>query len=207
MSDKIKPDTSRLMDWLEGKLPAEEATAMTQLVESTPDLQAEVGWLRDFLQLSRTTTLADPPPEVRRSALAAFDAYARTRRPPGRLRLLIAALTADNRQHLAPAGARNAGLRSEPRQLIYSSDAADIALNALMRPNSGKIDLYGQILLLDDGDPSAFIIQLLQDGVERRLTYADDLGKFSLDELPPGQYDLLISNGDTEIAIDALELD
>jgi hypothetical protein len=202
----LVPDTAQLADWLEGKLAAAETAVIAQTVAADPALQAQVAWLREFLQLSRTTVLADPPAALRRAAAAAFAAYARAQRPSGRLQSLIAALTGDTWQRPALAGVRNVSLRSEPRQLIYSSDLADVALNAHMQAGGAQIDLDGQIFPLDDGDPSDIIVQLLQDGVERGLAFCDDLGKFSLNGLPPGQYDLLLSRPGAEIEIGPLEL-
>ena len=206
MADAQTPATAQLADWLEGKLPAAETAVLAQTVAADPALQEQVAWLREFLQLSRTTVLADPPAALRRAAADAFAAYARAQRPSGRLQTLIAALTADNWQRPALAGVRNVSLRSEPRQLIYSSDLADVALNAHMQAGGAQIDLDGQIFPLDDGDPSDIIVQLLQDGVERGLAFCDDLGKFSLNGLPPGQYDLLLSRPGAEIEIGPLEL-
>ncbi|HRQ38797.1 MAG TPA: hypothetical protein PLD25_12895 [Chloroflexota bacterium] len=210
MADSQIPDTAQLADWLEGKLSPEDTAVLTQRIAANPSLQEEVAWLRDFWQLSQTTTLADPPASVRQTATAAFAAYAKNKRPAGRLQSLIATLTADNWQRPALAGARSGArhvsLRSEPRQLIYSSDLADIALNAHMRTDSQHIDLDGQVFPLDDSDPADFIIQLLQNGVERHLTFADTLGKFSLIGLPPDQYTLLLSRTGAEIEIGPLDL-
>lgn len=206
MADSSFPSMSQLADWLEGKLSAEETAVLAQLVAANPDLQQQVAWLQEFLQLSRTTTLAHPPASVRQAANAAFAAYAQAKRPPNRLRSFIASLTTDNWQRPALAGARNVSLRSEPRQLIYSSDLADVALNARMQAGSQQIDLDGQIFPLDDSDPADFIVQLLQNGVERRLVFADALGKFHLAELAPGEYNLLLSRTDVEIELGPLAL-
>ena len=205
MADSPTPDTDRLLDWLEGKLEPEETAVFAQQIAATPALQEQVAWLQEFWQLSRTTTLAAPPPTVRQAATAAFAAYAKAKRPSTFLQTLIASLTADNWQRPTLAGARNVSLRSEPRQLIYSSDLADIALNAQMG-SSGRVDLSGQLFPLDDSDPAEFLIQLLQDGLEQRHAFANDLGKFSLPNLPPGTYSLLLSRPGLEIEIGPLEL-
>jgi hypothetical protein len=200
------PDTAQLADWLEGKLSPEETAELAQLVAANPDLQKQVAWLQEFLQISQATTLANPPDSVREAATAAFATYAKAKQPPGLLQTFFATLTADNWQRPALAGVRNISLRSEPRQLIYSSPLADIALNAHMQTGSQQIDLDGQIFLLDNSDPADFIIQLLQNGVERRLVLADALGKFSLTELSAGQYTLLLSRAGEEIEIGPLDL-
>lgn len=133
MADQKIPTTAELLDWLEGRLTAVEADALALVTETEPAVQEQVAWLRDFLQLSHTTALANPPDEVRQAATAAFAAYAKAKRPFSLLQTLIASLTADSWQRPALAGARNVSLRSEPRQLIYSSSLADayLALNLL----------------------------------------------------------------------------
>jgi hypothetical protein len=204
MENSQIPDTARLADWLEGKLSPKEAASLAQLVASSSDLQKQVVWLQEFLQISQATTLADPPDRVRQAATAAF---AKAKQPHGLLHTVLATLTADNWQRRALAGARNVSLRSEPRQLIYSSPLADIALNAHIHIGSQLINLHGQIFPLTDSDPADFIIRLLHNDVERRLVLADEYGKFSLTELPASRYTLLLSRAGDEIEIGPLDLD
>lgn len=207
MTQKQEPMIVQLADWLEGRLTDAETKALIETIETDPALQAQVAWLRDFLQISQTTMLADPPAKVRQAATAAFAAYAADRRPPSLFKIFIASLTADNWQRPALVGARNVTLRSEPRQLIYNSDLADVALNAQMQASSGQIDLSGQIFPLDESDPADFLVQLLQDGRERQLTGCDALGKFSLVGLPLGTYQLLLVKSQAKIEIGPLELE
>ena len=206
MASSQIPDMFRLADWLEGKLSPEEAAVLEQLIAANPGLQEQVAWLQEFLQISGATILAAPPTAVRQAAQAAFAAYANHKRPPSLLRTLVASLTADNWQRPALAGARNISLRSEPRQLIYSSDLADVALNAHIPTGSQQVNLDGQIFLLDESDPADFMVQLLQNGLERSFVLADARGKFSFTGLAPGQYDLLLSRIGAEIEIGPLEL-
>lgn len=200
------PDTARLADWLEGKLSPEETAVLAQLIAANPDLQKQVAWLQEFWQISQTTTLVTPPDSVRQAATAAFAAYAKTKQSPGLLRSLLATLIADNWQRPALAGARHVSLRSEPRQLIYSSDLADVALNAQTQIDGQQVDLNGQIFLLDQSNPADFIVQLLRENREYRLAFPDALGKFSLIGLPFGEYTLLISRPGEEIEISPLHL-
>ncbi len=200
------PSAEQLMDWLENRAPAETAAAVAQAVEADPQLQEQATWLREFLQLSRSVVLADPPAEVRQAANAAFAAYAEARRPPSLLQRLSAALTADSWQRLSLAGVRNVTLHTDPRQLIYSSDLADVALNVQVQSGGQDIDLDGQIFPLDDSEPAGFVVQLLHDGVELRLTTSDAAGKFSLAGLPSGQYELVIAGDQAEIELGPLEL-
>lgn len=200
------PGADQLMDWLENRLPAEEAAALAQSVQRDPALQQQAAWLREFLQLSAGVVLADPPAEVRRAANAAFAAYAQSRRPPGLLQTFRALLASDSWQRLSLAGVRNVTLQSAPRQLIYSSDLADVALNIRARGAGPQIDLDGQIFPLDDSDPAGFVVQLLQDGVERRLTICDAVGKFGIPGLPAGAYALVAAGDQGEIELGPIEL-
>ena len=40
------PGAAQLMDWLENRLPAEEAAALAQSVQRDPALQQQAAWLR-----------------------------------------------------------------------------------------------------------------------------------------------------------------
>lgn len=200
------PSFSRLLDWLEGKLSAEEAAALAQTVEQDPRLCAQVRWLRDFLRLSRETVLAEPPETVRRAAMARFAAYAQSKRSPGLWRTLIATLTSDTWAQLAPAGARAVSLRTTPRQLVYHTELADVALSIHFQAVPATFDLAGQVFPLIE-EETEFVVQLVQEGAERRLVLADDLGRFTLEGLPAGTYELVLSSDAGEIVVGPIELE
>lgn len=206
MARPQNPDTTQLLDWIENRLSADDTAAVAQAVEADSTLQAQVAWLRDFLNTSSRVVLVDPPAGIHQQATAHFAAYAQNKRSPSLVRTFIAALTADNWQRLSMAGVRNVTLRSEPRQVIYGSELADVALNIHAQPNSECFDLEGQVFALEDEPSEAFVVQLLQDGVERRLAVSDGLGKFNLSGLPAGVYELLVSSEQGEIEIGPIEL-
>lgn len=206
MARQQTSDITQLLDWLENRLSADDAAAVAQAIEADPALQAQVAWLRDFVNTSSQVVLVDPPAGIHQQATARFAAYAEGKGSPGPVRTFIAALTADNWQRLSMAGVRNVTLRREPRQVIYSSELADVALNIHAQPSSERFDLEGQVFALEDSAGDQFVVQLLQDGVEQRLAVSDDLGKFSLDGLPAGVYELLVSSEQGEIEIGPIEL-
>jgi hypothetical protein len=207
MTQNATPTMTHLIDWLEGRLAPPDAERVAQAVADEPGLQQQVAWLRDFLQISQTTVLAQPPDAVRRGAIAAFAAYEKKKRPLPSLQTFIANLTADTWQRPALAGVRNVSLRHEPRQLIFSTDQADIALNAQFQPDAQKIDLDGQIFPLDDSNPADYLVQLLHNGLEQRLISCDALGKFRLNGLPTGTYHLLLSSDQATIEIGPVVLE
>lgn len=206
MSGRQKPSTAMLLDWIEHRLPAEDADDLARAIEADPELQAQVDWLRDFLRLSEQVVLVEPPKSIHQQATARFVEYAQGKRPAGLIKTFIAALTSDSWQRLSLAGVRNVTLRTDPRQLIYHSDLADVALTVHLAPSGPQIDVDGQVFPLDDSDPVGFVVQLLQEGVERRLATCDAVGKFSFAGLTAGAYDLVVSSERGEVELGPVEL-
>ena len=118
MANIQNPTTAQLLDWLEGRLSPTELPLLTAALQTNPTLQEQVVWLRDFLQISLTTTLANPPADTRQANRAIFMAYAQAKRPPNIWQTLIATLTADNWQRLSLSGVRDVSWHTTPRQLI-----------------------------------------------------------------------------------------
>lgn len=192
----------RLADWVEGRLSEEEARAVEEQVAADEATRAEVEWLRAFARMSENIVFAEPPQEVRDELIRRFDAYAEGRRTPGFLERLIANLSFDS--GLQPAFGVRSGSYQEAaqRQLIYTTDAAEVALN--IRPRDGRLDLDGQVFSADD--PASFSVQLLSGTDEVGLTATDELGQFGFESVPPGAYQVLVSSGRIEILIPPVEL-
>lgn len=195
----------RLADWVEGRLPEEEARAVEKRVaEAGEPVRAEVEWLRAFARMSEDTVLASPPPEVHEDLLRRFEGYAREKRRPGILERLVATLSFDG--GLQPAfGVRSARAQESQRQLVYSTDAADIALN--VSPRGGLLDLDGQVFPTGEDETVPFSVQLLDDrGAEVGVTATDELGEFAFEAVAPGTYQILLGNGRVEILILPVDL-
>ena len=197
---------SQLVDWVEGRLPQKEAQAMEEQVE-VADIAtlADVAWLRKFVSATEDSVLESPPPEVRSTLIARFRAHAEGRRTPGLLKRVVATLTFDG--GLRPAvGVRSAGTQGARRQLVYSVDDLDVALNFLPRARDKNFDLDGQILPRDDVELGSFSVQLLQGGTELGITATDDLGAFAFEFIPSGVYEIIISADRVEVSIAPVEL-
>lgn len=204
---------SQLVDWVEGRLDAEEAAAVSRHVEIDPALAADVTWLRRFLQVSQTVTLAEPPAELRSQLRARFAAHKRSQ--PGLLQRLIASLSFDSGPQPLLTGVRSAA--RSPRQLVFTTQVADIALVFQPR-NDDRFDLLGQILPLDSPDDSTSVgeeavscrVHLLTssdfDSKEIASTESDDLGEFVFHALAPGHYQLLLHAEDRHILIPHFDL-
>jgi hypothetical protein len=205
MANSQKPDFEKILDWIEGKLPPEEAEAMAERMSSDGEARAEADWLRAFVRVSEETVMKSPPPEVRAELSRRFEDYAEKRRRPGLFQRVLASLTFDS--GMQPAfGVRSARAAEVQRQYVYSTELADIALSLQPRPG-GKIDLLGQVLPEGEEEPDEFTVQLLRSGVEAAETIsADDLGEFAFEELEPGTYEMILATERYEILIPPFEL-
>ena len=203
---KKQVDFSRLVDWVEGRLPVEEAQAVEeQVAEADSGTLADVAWLRKFARAADNAVLESPPQHVRDVLIARFEAYAEGRRAPGFLKRVLARLAFDS--DLRPAvGLRAVGAQPSRRQLIYSADRFDVALNLRSRPPDGNLDLEGQLFPREEEEPEPFSVQLLQDGTEFALTAADELGSFTFRQIPPGVYAIVLSTDSVEISIPPVDL-
>lgn len=198
---------ARLLDWVEGRLPATEAQIVTQQVAVADEaVQVQVKWLTAFRKLSNHLVLAPLPFAVRATLRQRFAAFAQTRQPPPFLPRLVAVLTFDSRHHSALAGLR--ATASEPvRQYIFATDWADVALNIQPRLSDEHLDLIGQILgntATLAADP--VVVQLLLHEREVAITLADELGEFMFPAIEPGNYGLILSTDQVEIELPSFAL-
>ena len=197
---------SQLVEWVEGRLTEKEARAVEEQVAVADDATlADVAWLRKFLKATEDSVLQSPPPEVRSTLISRFRAHAEGRRTPGLLKRVVATLTLDG--GLRPAvGVRSAGMQGARRQLVYSADDLDVALNFLPRARDKNFDLDGQVLPRDDVELGSFSVQLLQSETELGITATDELGAFAFESIPSGVYEIIISTDRVEVSIAPVEL-
>ena len=197
---------SRLVDWVEGRLSEEEARAVEErMAVADASTLADVAWLRKFVRATEDSILESPPSEVRSTLIARFKAHAEGPRTPSLLKRVVATLTFDG--GLRPAvGARAAGTQGARRQLVYSADALDVALNFLPRARDKNFDLDGQVLPRNDVELGSFSVQLLQGETELGITATDDLGTFAFESIPSGVYEIILSTDQIEVSIAPVEL-
>jgi hypothetical protein len=207
MNDSKNSRFSELLDWLEGRLPPEEAQVVTERLETADTAtQADLDWLRLFHQVRQSIQTALPPPSVRATLQERFAAYAETRELPGLFQRLLAMLTFDSRTQLVTVGLRSVADDTEPRQLIYTSESAEIVVTIQPTLPDKNFTVTGQIFPLRDTPADAFSVQLLKDVREVGLVAADDLGEFTFTNLPAGEYSMVVSAGEYEVVISSLYL-
>ncbi len=207
MNRSDPPRFSEMLDWLEGRLPPDEARSVAERLQAADAAtQADLDWLRSFLQASRSVRLASPPPSVRETLMRRFAARAESRQPPGMFQRWAAVLTFDSRTHAATPGLRSATTDGLERQLIYTTGAAEIALNIQPRLPGPSFTVSGQVFPTAGVPANAFSFQLLRGEAEVALTTPDDLGEFTFQSLPAGEYELVVSAGQFEVVIAPLQL-
>ena len=207
MNESNNTHFSDLLDWLEGRLPPDEARAVAdRLKAADAATQADLDWLRLFLEARRFLKLSSPPPSVREALNQRFADYAEARQPPGLFQRWLAILTFDSRTQPVTAGLRSATEEGQRQQLIYDTEAAEIALNIhSVRPDQNFM-LTGQIFPTTDTPTHVFSIQLLRDASEIALAAADELGEFTFSDIPAGEYDMVVSAREFEVVIPSLLL-
>lgn len=209
-----RPSFAELLDWLEGRLPPEEAAAVAQRLEQAGEAsQADLDWLRAFHAARQAVRLAAPPPNVRAELRRRFAAQAQATSPPGLFARLVAALSFDSRTQPATAGLRSTQ-GTDRRQLVYSAASVEVALDLQAMedtpggsPAERGLRLSGQVFAAEAAPAQVYAIQLLRQGGEVALTATDDLGEFALTNLPAGDYELVATASDHEVLLPAIRLE
>jgi hypothetical protein len=198
---------ARLVDWMEGRLSAEETREVDEAVAGADEATlGDVAWLRRFFAATETALAESPPRGLRNLLVDVFEAHAREdQKLPGIVQRMIAALTFDS--NLQPAeGLRAVGAQPSRRQLIFGTDAFDLVVNVLAGGEDDDLDLDGQVLPREDEVAEFLSVQLLRDGIEQDLTTVDDLGSFAFRRVPPGSYELVLSAGLLELSTRPLDV-
>jgi hypothetical protein len=203
MTRPTGPSFATLLDWLEGRLDATEASQVSARVSNgDARTRAAVHWLQGILATARAFPAPEPPPIVRQNLRQHF-----VRRSKARAALradthqVDAALLFDSRQDLALAGFRGGDEAEEAYHLAFTTDVADLVIDVRRSPN-GQLRLDGQVL---PGDPAAapvFAAAAYGPGFSVRTVDGDELGRFTLPTVPAGHCQLEVGNG--EIVLRAL---
>jgi len=196
----------KIIDWVEERLSKTEADWVSaQLAQMGANERQSwdnsIAWLHK-LQLWRRESPMQDLSEQGRQRLSQL--FARLQdNTQFALRIVNAHQTSDSWVQV-PQGVRRGGPPSrnehkpESRQFIYQCEVGEVALN--LRHAENAIELRGQIFVAEPIDLSGFVIQLIQ-GRQSHMEMLDDLGQFALNNLAPGNYDLVIADEHIEIHI------
>ncbi len=190
------PGLRRLIDWLDGRLPSEEAAELERRVDDGDEhVLALVTWLRDFKSLSRASAVHDVPPIVRQRLSAHFDRWSEPDVGTAASGVTSTRLIFDSRWDLAAVGVRGVPVDHDMWHLAYSTDAADIVLDVYQLPDD-RVRIEGQVFLSDHSEQAtAFEAEAVGEGVRERTVDGDALGRFRLPSVPDRAEQLRLSNG------------
>ncbi len=205
MPNSRKPGFDEILDWIEGKLPPEEASLLAERVAGDEAARAEADWLRAFSRVSEEVVMASPPPEVREALSRRFEYFAEGRRQPGLLQRLFATLSFQG--GMQPAfGMRSVGSSEAQRHFVYSTEVADVSFSVRPR-RGGGLDVFGQVLPnSDDVEPDEFNVHLIRDIADSETAPASDLGEFTFEGVSEGTYEMILATEQYEILIPPFEL-
>ncbi len=208
-----QPSWEQLLDWVEGRLSEQDAALVAaQAAAAGQELSTDVAWLNAFVRLQRAIVLEEPPPQVRSNLVAQFADHVQKKRAtarkdetaPGLFQRLIATLTLDSGLQPLAAGLRSTDASAQ-RQLIFSTEAADVMLN-VQRDNADALTIKGQLLPLVSVQADAFTIQLISNETIVASTQPDALGTFVFDGLLPNRYQLALETESLVILVGPFEL-
>jgi len=190
MAQKVSFAT--LLDWLEDRLPPEEAQQVAAAVATDNALRATVAWIQEFGCLTDGLVLANPPPSLRRRLEALFAEHSADEGGTGRWRCFNA----------EPAGQQ---IEKGERRLAYTTPVAEITLALQQRSREARYDLHGAILFPGDEQP-LLTVELLRDDCPVEWRATDPWGEFGFARLPAGEYRLVFTGEDVELTIPELKL-
>ena len=175
-----------------------------QLETADAATQETVTWLKAFVKASRVSKLAAPPPELHAELIRRFQADRQNQ--PNFIQRLFASLTFDSNTQFAAAGVRAVESPASQRQLTYSTELLDIALNIQPRPHDASFDLTGEVFLNRETETVSFSVQLLQADSELMITMVNENNEFTFEAVPAGVYSIIISALQIEILVVPVEV-
>ncbi len=200
MSDERRePTFAELLDWLEGRLSAEEGAAVAEAADNGGDVtKRSVEWIRSFLASSAGQVGSEPPPDLRPRLQAIFESNRSGQETSVRV---SATLTFDSRTSSELVGFRaESDDSSESYQLAYTTPAVDILVDVTMQGSSHyRID--GQVLTADESVPGIWLVTVKHPRGSWSDVSADDLGCFALRLVPEDTTSLVLDNGRMEIEV------
>ena len=205
--DPDRPDFGLLLDWLEDRLDPETADRVAaHMTVADERTRRTADWLRGFLATARALPLHEPPPVVRQSLIQHFARWSQAQAVlDQRPRDVHVRLLFDSRQDLAPAGVRAGGRDDDALHLVYTAEEGDLLVD-IYRLGAGLVRLDGQMLLAEPQGAPVFEASVTGPGFTIRTRDGDELGRFSLRDVPRTRCQLKASNGLITVVAD-LDLD
>ncbi len=209
MSESERLNVAILADWVEGRLDATKAAQIAGAVAaSDTHVQETVAWLRRFVAATRSLPLYQPPPMVAQKLRQHFTRWTKARAVLSQVSIAYAARPLfDSRLDLAPLGLRLADDSDTTLHLAFTTDVADLVLD-VHAVGAETVRIDGQVLPVEPVEACIFEASVHGCGLTVRTVDGDELGRFSLSEVPHQTSELRVSNGEITIVagLDLLNL-
>jgi hypothetical protein len=202
------PGFERLIDYLDGRLSAEEAGPVdTHLSSGCTKCAADRLWYERLRAVAAADDSVEPPSWVVKRAIRLFENRPGRESATSRLVGAIASLVFDSFARPALAGVRST--ETTNRQLLYSADpySVDLQITASDQP---RTDLVGQVLHKEDTSfesVAGLPLHLIREGETLRSTATNRNGEFVIEAVDFGEYDLRIVAPDLEIIVPAIPVE
>lgn len=202
MDSENAPRVRTLLDWLEGRLGANQAASIAEVVDrGDVQLRQTVAWLQEFLVVTDQHRLDEVPAVVGHRLRQHFRTWsAGADLPHPEVDGLVEAdLVHDSRRDLARTAVRSGGANLAAFQLAYTSRAGDVVLDVFPVAD-GLLRVDGQVLTsLPD---AAVRAELTVAEGRMRSPDGDTHGRFTLSDVPAALGRLLLRTGELTIALD-----
>lgn len=176
------------------------------LTEAPREVADDWAWVRDFLKKSDTAQLRPMPAGLEERLNRLYSVEASTPLADkvsdwmGSIRRVVAELVDPGIEpSFAASGLRSKSFEDSPRQWTFTTGQFEIWINALSRPDE-RFDLHGQIYPVTGATmPKGHSVQLVREERDSGLATVDDYGEFLIQQVPAGDYELIVAGEDTEV--------
>lgn len=203
----LPPGFNELLDYAEGRLAGDEPQRVARFIAEHPrEVAAEWAWVQDFLKKTRTVQLHPMPADLENRLISLYTA--RSAVPPlekaggwmERIRRVVAELVDPGMAPgFAAEGLRAKSFMNTGQQWAFKTEAFDILVNALERPDQ-RYDVHGLVFPMDEeGVDRAHSAQLVCEDREVGLAAVDAYGEFVIQGVPTGEYELVLAGEAVEV--------
>jgi len=202
------PSFERLIEYADGRLPADESVALEQHLAARCDVcRSTLSWYSSFVETAQADESVEPAPWVLRKAIEAFadaKAAAERRGVRGLVARLRAALVFDSFASTTADAAPARSAHHASRQLLYSAVPYDIDLFVAEGSSRRSLAVSGQVLPIDGDDFDSvrgLTVTIELEGHPVVSAATTELGEFAVSGIAPGIYDVRLSSDEQELVI------
>lgn len=198
------PTFESLIDFTDNRLAPEAASSVQAHVGTGCETcWTTISWFSGFTAAA-STDLVEPPVWLTRKAVGLF-AQRQKEGIVSKLSRLVATLVFDSLA--APSTPDFVPARSGAiggRQLLFSAPPFDIDLLVSAGDAPRTLAVSGQVLAAGSAEfasVSGLAVEFTCEGEAVATAVTSDFGEFAVDSIPPGRYDLRVSDRDREIVL------